>query len=428
MTARRFASANDGPPYYISYGMAILLIAAALALRSGLGYSFGHLPTYVTFYPALIFAALIGGLGPGLFATALGAILADLFFIPPIGSFWIDSPGDLVGLILFCCTGTLISYIAARMRSATSEAEVARQSEERFRALADNMAQLAWIGDGQGYIFWYNKRWYEYTGTALEEMAGREWDEFLHPDHRGRVADSVRRSLTACIGWEDTIPLKGKGGQYRWFLINAVPICDDRGRVWRWFTTGTDITAEKDAEEILRRYELLAGNSRDIILFMRLDDGRILEANNAAVEEYGYGREELLSLTIQDIRDPGTRDLTADQMAEASATGILFETVHLRKDGSLFPVEVSSRGATIAGVRTLISVVRNITNRKRHQDALRESERRWATTLASIGDAVIATDTEARVTYMNAVAEDLTGWTMAEALERPVGEVFDIVN
>ena len=55
---------------------------------------------------------------------------------------------------------------------------------------------------------------------------------------------------------------------------------------------------------MLRRYELLAGNSRDIILFMRLDDGRILEANEAAVQEYGYSREEFLSLTIRDIRDP----------------------------------------------------------------------------------------------------------------------------
>jgi len=428
MTARRFASAGDGPPHYVSYGMAILLVAAALALRSGLGYTFGLMPTYVTFYPALIFAALVGGLGPGLLATALGAILADLFFIPPIGSFRIDAPGELVGLILFCCTGTLISYIAARMRSVRAEAEVARQSEERFRALADNMAQLAWIADGRGNIFWYNKRWYEYTGTALEEMARREWGEFLHPEHAGRVADAMRSSLTACIGWEDTIPFRSRDGQYRWFLVNAVPICDDRGKVWRWFFTGTDITAEKNAEEILRRYELLAGNSRDIILFMRLDDGRILEANNAAVEEYGYGREELLSLTIQDIRAPGTRDLTSAQMAEASASGILFETVHRRKDGSFFPVEVSSRGATIAGVQTLISVVRNSTNRKRAQDALRQSERRWATTLASIGDAVIATDTEARITYMNAIAEDLTGWTMAEALERPVGEVFNIVD
>ena len=425
MTARRFASAGDGLPYYVSYGTAILLVAAALAVRAGFGYWFGALPTYVTFYPALVLAALVGGFAPGLLATALGAILADLFFIPPFG---VSRAGELVGLIVFCCNGILISFIAARMRRARTEAEVARQSEERFRALADNMAQLAWIADGQGNILWYNKRWYEYTGTTLEEMARREWGEFLHSDHAGRVSDVVKQSLTGCVGWEDTLPLAGRDGEYRWFLVNAVPICDDRGRVWRWFATGTDITAEKEAEQLLRRYELLAGNSRDIILFMRLDDGRILEANDAAVQEYGYSREEFLSLTIQDIRAPGTRGLTTAQMAEASSAGILFETQHQRKDGTVFPAEVSSRGATIAGVHTLISVVRNATNRKRAQDALKESERRWATTLESIGDAVIATDTAARITYMNPVAEDLTGWTMNEALQRPIEEVFNIVD
>jgi len=125
----------------------------------------------------------------------------------------------------------------------------------------------------------------------------------------------------------------------------------------------------------LRRYELLSANSRDIILHIQHDNGRILEANAAAVAAYGYSREELLSLTIQDLRAPGTIAQTADQMAEAQHQGALFETRHRRKDGSTFSVEVSSRGATIGGTQTLVSVVRDITERKRAEDALRESER-----------------------------------------------------
>jgi PAS domain S-box-containing protein len=137
-------------------------------------------------------------------------------------------------------------------------------------------------------------------------------------------------------------------------------------------------TAEQDlpklAEVALHRYEMLAAHSRDIILFMRRDNGRILEANTAAIIAYGYNREALLALTIHDLRAPGTQGLTAAQMAEADASGNLFETVHQRKDGSTFPVEVSSRGATIGGARTLVSVVRDITDRKRSEEALRESE------------------------------------------------------
>jgi PAS domain S-box-containing protein len=114
----------------------------------------------------------------------------------------------------------------------------------------------------------------------------------------------------------------------------------------------------------------LAGQGRDIILFIRRDDGRILEANAAAVKAYGYGYETLLTMTIHDLRAPDTRMLTQGQMDEAESRGTLFETFHRRKDGSIFPVEVSSRGETIEGARTLISVVRNITQRKRTEDII----------------------------------------------------------
>ncbi|MGB8983110.1 MAG: PAS domain S-box protein, partial [Anaerolineales bacterium] len=131
-----------------------------------------------------------------------------------------------------------------------------------------------------------------------------------------------------------------------------------------------DITERRRAEENLRRFELLSEHSRDIILFMGRDDGRILEANAAAVQAYGYSRAELLALTIWDLRAIGAQSLTAEQMAQADADGILFETIHRRRDGTTFPVEVSSRGAAIGGIRTLISIVRDITERKRAEAAL----------------------------------------------------------
>jgi PAS domain S-box-containing protein len=117
------------------------------------------------------------------------------------------------------------------------------------------------------------------------------------------------------------------------------------------------------AEETLRRYELLKANSWDIILFVHRGDGRILEANAAATMAYGYSLDELLSITIHDLRAAETRDLTADQMAQADSRGILFETVHRRKDGNTFPAEVCSQGATIDGTRILINIIRDITNR-----------------------------------------------------------------
>jgi PAS domain S-box-containing protein len=120
----------------------------------------------------------------------------------------------------------------------------------------------------------------------------------------------------------------------------------------------------KQVDERLRRNEPMIDHSRDIILFVRREDGCILEANAASMMEYGYSREELLALTIHDLRAPDTQRLTADQLAKADAQGILFETTHRRKDGSTFPVEVSSQGVTVDGTRALISIVRDITERR----------------------------------------------------------------
>ena len=127
-----------------------------------------------------------------------------------------------------------------------------RESEERFRMLADNMAQLAWTCDKLGNVTWYNQRWLDYTGLSFEEMREWGWTKCHHPDHVDRVVASVTRSRDSGEVWEDTFPLRGKDGQYRWFLSRAIPILDERGNILRWFGTNTDVTEQLAAEEGLR--------------------------------------------------------------------------------------------------------------------------------------------------------------------------------
>ncbi|HUO61533.1 MAG TPA: ATP-binding protein [Candidatus Acidoferrales bacterium] len=138
--------------------------------------------------------------------------------------------------------------------------------------------------------------------------------------------------------------------------------------------------ALRESQVKLRRYQLFSENARDIIVFVRATDGQILEANDAAIAAYGYSREELLQLTIYDLRADKTLRLTDEQMALADARGILFETTHVRRNGESFPVEVSSRGADFDGERILISLVRDITERKRTEEALIRAEK-----LATVG-------------------------------------------
>lgn len=114
----------------------------------------------------------------------------------------------------------------------------------------------------------------------------------------------------------------------------------------------------------LELYRELHDHVRDIILVIDADTGQIVEANRAAQAAYGYGRDELLELAIYDLRVEAPPSVSS-QMRTANQQGALFETVHRRKDGSAFAVEVSSRGATIQGGRYLVSIIRDISDRKR---------------------------------------------------------------
>jgi len=126
--------------------------------------------------------------------------------------------------------------------------EALRASEMQFRTLANSIPQLAWMADEQGSIFWYNQRWYEYTGTTLDEVEGWGWQKVHHPDEVERVVADLKRSFEAGEPWEDTFPLRSASGEYRWFLSRALPIRDEEGRIVRWFGTNTDVEDQRQAQ------------------------------------------------------------------------------------------------------------------------------------------------------------------------------------
>ena len=268
-------------------------------------------------------------------------------------------------------------------------------SEAFLRQVIDTAPSMIFVKDWNGRFVLVNKSLAHTYGSTHEEIVGKtdaafnpnaeEVEHFLQDD---RQVMSTRQNKL--IPEE---PVTHADGVVHWYNTVKVPLINSDGTCDKVLGISTDITERKQVEEKLRRYELLAANTRDIVLFIRRDDGRIIEANTAATKAYGYSREEFLTLHIQDLRADKTKELTADQMAEADVKGILFETVHQRKDGSTFPVEVSSQGATIGDTRTLISVIRNITERKQAEhklaEAHTETERRAAELLVIL-DAVPA--------------------------------------
>jgi PAS domain S-box-containing protein len=140
-----------------------------------------------------------------------------------------------------------------------------KESEVQFRTLAENIPQLAWMANSDGWIFWYNNRWFEYTGTTPAEMQGWGWEKVHHPDFVEAVKAKYRSHIVnRQIPWEDLFPLRSAAGEYRWFLSRAVPIRDRDGQIVRWFGTHTDITIQREAEEALE----LANRRKDEFLAM----------------------------------------------------------------------------------------------------------------------------------------------------------------
>ena len=141
----------------------------------------------------------------------------------------------------------------------------------------------------------------------------------------------------------------------------------------------TDISKQREAEkaesklkETLRKFQVFFVHSRDIMLFIDWTSGNIIEANPAAATSYGYSRDELLTRNISDLREEQGQRLTREQMDTAFKDGITFETIHRRKNGSTFPVEINSRGEQVGQTRIIFSVIRDITERRAAQECLRE--------------------------------------------------------
>lgn len=183
------------------------------------------------------------------------------------------------------------------------------EREAEFRALANSIPQLAWIADADGRRYWYNERWYEFTGLRPDQGLGLGWRLVLHPDHRERAYEAQATASARAEPWEYTAPLRRKDGVYRWFLVRAMPFRSGDGKATRWFGTDTDIT------ERLTTERALSENAGKLRAALALEQSARSEAERAT-----RARDDVLAIVAHDLRNPiHTITLCAEALLEQTA-------------------------------------------------------------------------------------------------------------
>ena len=267
--------------------------------------------------------------------------------------------------------------------------EALAANEERFRELADHIPTLCWTAHADGSIYWYNRRWYKYTGTSPETQEGWGWESVHDPEYLPLVKERWTRSIATSEPFEMVFPLKGGNGQFRQFLTRVVPIFDE-GRVVRWFGTNTDIEEQKAAEDALaenRSYLRSLLDSTQEAFYSVDREGVTTLCNAAFVEMLRFRKEEdAVGCKLHDVihhhHPDGSHYAKEDcpiyQCAQTGASAVVTDEYFFGLDGTRVPVEyrVSPivRDGTLQGA---ICTFVDITDRREAEAALKESEARF---------------------------------------------------
>lgn len=206
-----------------------------------------------------------------------------------------------------------------------------------------------------------NKAFEKISGISRENTAGKTIEE-VYPDIDSEWLDIYKRIASSAGSKQSDIHLQASDRHFKVNIISPV-----KGNI---ITFINDITDHVKADEILKKHFLLFENAHDILMYLK-SDGTIIDANKTAVANYGYTYLELINMNIQDLRHPSMRQCFKEQMEVSATKGIVFEGIHIRKDGTSFPVEVSSRSIDVNGELLRIHIIRDITERKEAEEKIK---------------------------------------------------------
>lgn len=397
---------RTGLPRWQIYALAIGVSLAFLAFRSAMAVNFGDRPLLIIFMLPVILSALLGGLGPGLAATATAAIGIDYLAIPPQGSLMIGKIHDLVQWLFLLSNGVLVSALSETLhrtrrtalnhwRQARSAQDALSESERRFRSTFDQAAVGIALVAPDGRWLMVNQKLCDIVGYGWDELQLLGFQDITHPDDLNSDLAYVEKMLTGEIA---TYTMEKrylrKGGGMVWVNLTVALARDEAGAPDYFISVIEDIQLRKQAEESLHKAEAwfraVIDSSDDAIVGTDLD-GRITSWNPGAERIFGYTAQEAIGRSIRMLYPPGRENGEANLLDKISHGERVshYEAERVRKDGRTIIASISvspirDESGRIIGAS---KIARDITAQKQSEKALRDSAiaLNEAQKLASVG-------------------------------------------
>ena len=334
--------------------------------------------------------------------------------------------------------GDQIGFVVAALKQSFLERNKQqvelRESEARFRQLADLAPVLVWIAGTDKGCIWFNQHWLEFTGRTLEQEAGHGWAEGVHPDDRQRCLDTYTSHFDRRAEFRMDYRLRRHDGEFRWVADHGIPRFAAGGEFAGYIGTCVDITERKEAETKLLRseqlYRQLTEQVQDVIWVLDPETKRFRYISPSCLKMFGFTDQELLAAPFEEtVIDPGEELKKVRGIIEEGLTAFLAgkigpedflktEIVNRCKDGSSKWVDISynfQRNAETGRIE-IAGVSRDTTERRRQEDALRTSEAKFRGLFEANRDAVVLADTSGKFLDANPAAVALYGCSSKEEL------------
>jgi PAS domain S-box-containing protein len=301
-------------------------------------------------------------------------------------------------------------------------------SERTFRHLADNLPAIVYrtslAGDTELQTTFFNDMVASITGYGPDELTQGVLcgcESFIYPEDKSRVMAGIRQAVAEHRPFELEYRILRKNGDIGYIVDRGRPVLGDDGEASHIDGVMFDISERKRAEEALHRFRTALDASADAIYIIDREAMRFVDANRMAWESLGLARDELLQLGPQDIKPEFDRETLAarfDAITSGEDTRGIIQTLHRRRDGSVFPVEVFLRPLRSGAQDMLVAVVRDVTERRQAEERLRESEARFKGIAESMSDWIWEVDARGVYTFCSGRVADILGYTPEEIIGR----------